>query len=235
VAQTVEEWRWVVGYEGIYEVSNYGRVYSVPRRNTQGGVLAQVLVNSYLKVALHRNGRKRIRPVHQLVAEAFIGPCPPGEEVRHGPEGKLDNRASQLCYGTKIDNARDKERDGTSYGGESHVRSKLSIVKVSDARRRAALGEPVDSLAREMGVTWSAMHSAITGKSWRSCPTPPVQMTRGRCGTDNRNSKLTEQIIAECRQRHAAGESSTSLAQEFGVTRGTMWKVLSGRTWSHSV
>lgn len=53
------------------------------------------------------------KTVHALVALAFLGPRPDGHEVRHGPNGKSDNRASQLCYGTHKQNEEDKLRDGS--------------------------------------------------------------------------------------------------------------------------
>ena len=70
---------------------------------------------------LYKDGKARQRPVHSLVAEAFIGPCPPGQEVRHGPGGSLDNRLVNLSYGTRAENIADQYRDG--FPGGSGLRS----------------------------------------------------------------------------------------------------------------
>jgi NUMOD4 motif/HNH endonuclease len=113
-----------------YEISSLGRTRSIDHevtaanrwgtfttRRMRGRILnGQFDRKGYLVVTIYSvpgaAGRER-RYVHQLVAEAFIGPCPPGEEVRHGPNGKLDNRASQLCYGTHSENmGPDMRRDG---------------------------------------------------------------------------------------------------------------------------
>jgi len=94
---------------------NQPGVWSDPEWN-RGRVLKQCLTtHGYHYVGLSVDGVVRTRVVHQLVAEAFIGPCPAGQKVCHGPTGKLDNRPSNLSYGSHSDNHLDKRRDGTDY------------------------------------------------------------------------------------------------------------------------
>ena len=53
-------------------------------------------------------------------------------------------------------------------------------------------------------------------------------------GSISVNSKLTEGVVRECRERYAAGDGTTvSLAAEFGVSQVAMWKAVHGRTWQH--
>lgn len=52
-------------------------------------------------------------------------------------------------------------------------------------------------------------------------------------GQKNHAAKLSEAIVAECRRRHAAGESGRSLAHQFGVTSATMSSAIRGNTWGH--
>ena len=52
-------------------------------------------------------GRKIKRTVHSLVAENFIGPCPPGQEVRPGDDNRENPRLDNLCYGTRKQNVAD--------------------------------------------------------------------------------------------------------------------------------
>jgi hypothetical protein len=98
-AVVVEEWRPVVGYEGLYEVSNLGRVQ-------RGDRLRKLSPNDYgyIVVQLWRDGQYRQFLVHVLVAAAFLGPCPDGYEVNHKHGDKADNRASELEYMTRSDN-----------------------------------------------------------------------------------------------------------------------------------
>jgi len=116
-----EQWKPVVGYETLYEVSNLGRVRSQLRRVLHKGrpitrqpqVLKPWKRKGYLCVKLCDSGVHKTFDVHRLVAAAWIGICPKGQEVCHGPNGKDDNSPSNLSYGTRVDNMQDRFRDGT--------------------------------------------------------------------------------------------------------------------------
>ena len=115
-----EIWRPVVGYEGLYEVSNLGRVRSVDRyyyRLHKGKVLSlSKNANGYLKVVLSCNGKCKTIKVHRIVAEAFL-PNPDNlPQVNHKDEDKTNNSVDNLewcnakynlSYGTRKDKVRD--------------------------------------------------------------------------------------------------------------------------------
>ena len=64
----IEEWRPIVGFEGLYEVSNTGQV-----RNCRGKLLRQGLNNNgYLKCVLCKKGKTKTIYIHRLVAQAFL-------------------------------------------------------------------------------------------------------------------------------------------------------------------
>lgn len=123
---TDEEWRPVVGWEEYYEVSDRGQVRSLDRTrpnpltggmSVHAGKLIPPRMNrgGYPQVNLYRPGYRRTRPVHRLVAEAFI-PNPEGLPiVLHGESGSLDNSVFNLRWGTNSDNMKDRIRDGTCY------------------------------------------------------------------------------------------------------------------------
>lgn len=107
-----ERWRPVAGFEGEYEVSDHGRVFSVPRGpKVPGGILKPgVHAKGHLQVQL---GKGRMVQVHHLVMFAFVGPRPEGLEICHGNGDPADNRLGNLRYGTRSDNEWDKVRHGT--------------------------------------------------------------------------------------------------------------------------
>jgi hypothetical protein len=110
----------------FYQVSDGGQVRSTGRRVTYsdgrsrwypGQQLAQTRnPGGYYKVNLYVGGARRTEMVHLLVARAFLGPCPPGQQCRHGPAGQADNAVTNLSYGTPRQNSgQDKRRDGGLY------------------------------------------------------------------------------------------------------------------------
>lgn len=114
-----ERWLPVVGYEGLYEVSDQGRVRSLDmidsmRRKHKGRVLVSIPVNKqgHLIVNLHKNGQQTMFLVHRLVMAAFVGPCPAGQEVRHLNDMPTDNALENLAYGTRAENMADMVRNG---------------------------------------------------------------------------------------------------------------------------
>lgn len=100
-----------------YEVSDSGRVRSLKawRGQTNPRILATALNRgAYPQLQLvAADGSVHTHRVHVLVAEAFIGPRPYGEVLRHLNGDPVDNRLSNLAYGTAADNARDSVRHGT--------------------------------------------------------------------------------------------------------------------------
>lgn len=108
----VEAWKPVSGYEGRYRVSDQGRVFS-----ERAGRILRPTQGRYLYVSLSQNGRAVKRYVHDLVADAFLGPRPPGQEVRHIKDDRSDNRAIALAYGTHSANMLDSVANGTHFTG----------------------------------------------------------------------------------------------------------------------
>lgn len=127
----MEEWKDIKGYEGIYQVSSYGRVRSLDRiveRKGKGDffIKGRVLTqsddtNGYMKVSLTKHDQKRTFKVHRLVAIHFLDnpnnlPC-----VNHKDENKLNNNVDNLEWCTKAYN----NSYGTKAKRQSETRKKL--------------------------------------------------------------------------------------------------------------
>lgn len=115
----MESWKPVVGYEGIYEVSDLGRIRSLARLDSRGRRRSAKIralsrqKSGHLTVGLCRSGAKKSAGVHRLVLEAFVGPCPPGMEACHWNDIPDDNRLENLRWDTRSANAADSVRNGT--------------------------------------------------------------------------------------------------------------------------
>lgn len=135
----METWNPVVGYEGYYEVSSHGRVRSVDRviafkdgrvRAYKGKVLAQYPDGfGYLKVTLKKQDTGTRLHVHVIVAAAFLGPRPAGQQVCHNEGNHLDNRPSEMRYDTVAGNHADIKRHG-----RQNRRKKLTDAEVEAIR-----------------------------------------------------------------------------------------------------
>ena len=127
VSAPPERWLPVVGYEGLYVVSDLGRVRRIGMRRREditrnpSGILKQVWRVRYLGVTLYSAGPRKSWSTHTLVTWAFLGPRPEGLEVRHLDGNPQNNALSNLRYGTTSENALDRVRHGThSKSRETH-------------------------------------------------------------------------------------------------------------------
>ena len=99
------EWRDIVGWEGLYQVSNEGQVRGFHKRYKSMRDKKLTLVgNRYLYVGLYDKPRKQLVPVHRLVAETFIPNPDKKPEVNHINGIKTDNRVGNLEWVTRKEN-----------------------------------------------------------------------------------------------------------------------------------
>jgi hypothetical protein len=163
-----EEWRPVVGYEGFYEVSSFGRVRTLGggKARTHGRILkATVGTTGYLRVALSAGNVSRTCKVHRLVAAAFHGGIPPRAYVLHRDGDPTNNAADNLYFG----DARQNLKDAICHGvwkparGEAAGKAKLNTAAVQAIRASAGTHA---ALARLYGVDAKTIRSIRTNRSW---------------------------------------------------------------------
>ena len=176
-----EEWRSVPGYEGLYEVSDHGRVRScgwvTQTRNRYGEMRrkskAQLLKPmphptwGHMRVGLRKDSRKQRFMVHRLVALAFLPPAPADKPlVLHRDGDPANNRVSNLYWGDNKDNTQDAIAHGTLARGERATRGKLEEHQVRAIRQQHRAGESYSALGRRYGVTKRAIIMCVKRLSW---------------------------------------------------------------------
>jgi hypothetical protein len=124
MSQEQEEWRPVVGYEGYYEVSDHGRVRSLGwwvnarnghKRFWRGKVLTTGSREDYSCIRLSVHGVAKSVRIHELVAQAFLGPRPDGMVVCHNDGSRNNNRLENLRYDTTSENFMDEVRSNRNF------------------------------------------------------------------------------------------------------------------------
>ena len=183
---TIEEWRPVVGWEKLYEVSSLGRVNRLETTVRTCGtnmvfttrVIKKRQLSPYIdfagyeRVTLCDSGRKKNVLVHRLVAIAFI-PNPDNKpSVNHIDFNKLNNTTYNFEWCTHKENMRHAFKNGlfkapTPRRGEQCHLSKLKDSDIIDIRKRISNGERILSIAGYFGVTRGNIMAIKSNKTWK--------------------------------------------------------------------
>ena len=177
-----EEWKPVNGYEGVYEISNLGRLKRVGKAPGArvGHILATVLDgHGYAKNVLYRDGIGHPFSIHALVAAAFIGPRPEGYDINHLDGNPLNNVVTNLEYATRSDNNihsyRILHRTHEGMKGSRNGGAKLAENQVRKIHRLFATGRYTQSeLGRMFNVTHSTVHQIVHGRAWKHLNLSPL-------------------------------------------------------------
>ena len=165
----IEIWKDVPGYEGIYQVSNLGRIKSMSRIRVNGRakiltkdkILLSKTLNDYVKIGMTH----KYVLAHRLIAKAFI-PNPDNKpQVNHINGIKTDNRVVNLEWNTRSENIKHADNSGLrNLKGENNSRSKLSEIDVFEIRKS---DKPIIFLSKKYNVGRNCISKVLHKKTWK--------------------------------------------------------------------
>lgn len=157
----MEIWQPVPEFNGLYEVSDLGRV-----RNSRNGYVKKPTwskTEQRFCLVLWKENRCKLFKVHRIVLTAFRGPCPEGQEGCHNSGDTRDNRLDNLRWDTHTSNIADRALHGTSNRGERCGTAKLTLEQVRLIRADTRMQKHI---AADFGVRQSAISRIKTGDRW---------------------------------------------------------------------
>ena len=162
-----EIWKDIPNYEGRYQVSNHGRVYSLNQRKT---LMKPSISNyGYHRIGLYKNNVRTFKFIHRLVAQTFI-PNPNNlPEVNHLDGVKTNNKVNNLEWSTKSNNEKHAFRTGLkiSCKGIKHPKSKLTEQQVLEIRNKYMPRKySLTMLANEYNISFQLVSLIINRKIW---------------------------------------------------------------------
>lgn len=161
-----EMWEDVVGYEGHYQVSNSGKVFSL-----KSGIELKpnVVRSGYKMVRLNKNGWARDYLVHRLVADAFCNNPENKPIVNHIDGIKTNNYFLNLEWVTNSENQLHAHRLGLRSVKKRthHPMAKLSEQNIKDIRLKYAVGFTYKQIASEYNIHFSTVGRIIQQKLWK--------------------------------------------------------------------
>lgn len=169
-----EVWKDILGYEGLYQISDLGNVKRIARGpHTQAGrILKQSLRGrgqyKYWCVCLYKNGCKVVKQVHYMILESFVRPFNKDEVGRHLDGNRFDNRLCNLAHGTQQMNIADRDKHGNTVRGSKQWKARFNradILKIRSLYESGKFNQP--QLAKKFGVKASTIWCIINRKTWK--------------------------------------------------------------------
>ena len=165
-----EIWKDIEGYEGLYQVSNMGRIKSFQYDKIKGKILKPSLCAfDYLKINLRLNNTPKTEKLHRLVAKAFI-PNPENKpQINHKDGNKQNNRVDNLEWCTDRENKQHAVRMGlhTVLKGEDNPNAKLTWKQANSIRKEYKKGNTTHKkLGKKYSIGKSRIGEILLNKAW---------------------------------------------------------------------
>ncbi len=159
-----EIWADIPGYQNFYKISNFGRVLRVGSKILKPNLSS----NGYLRVNLCVKNMRQEYMIHRLVAMSFLGAKPfDGAEVRHLDDNKHNNVLSNIRWGTRSQNMKDRVANGVSNRGSRNGHSKLRECCVKAIKELLKNSVSASQIAKTFDVSRVTIVDIKTGRTWK--------------------------------------------------------------------
>jgi hypothetical protein len=172
-----EQWLSVKNYEGLYEISNMGRIRTYYNQGRKKIDIRPRLVDPYINrygykrimfYAKHKGFKPANKAICRMVLETFIGNCPIGMEASHLDGIRSNDKLDNLIWETHLENEQRKTRQGTRPIGENSKLAKLKEKEVIEIRRLYSLGGiSMYKLAKNYKVSKKTVMCVIKRETWK--------------------------------------------------------------------
>lgn len=170
----MEIWKDVVGYEGYYQISNFGNVKSLSRIKLHKGYiplltkekLMKININKYgySYISLEKNKKQKYCLIHRLVGIAFIDNNKNKTDINHKNGVKHDNRLENLEWLTRKENTIHSAKTGLTKIGELNYCTKLKNKDVLKIRESSL---STKELSQIYNVSVSTIYNIKSRKKWK--------------------------------------------------------------------
>ena len=215
----MEIWKDIIGYEGLYQVSDFGNI-----KNKKGLILKPVCRKGYLSIGLYKNNIYKRFSIHRLVMLSFVGSSQ--LQVNHINGNKKDNRLCNLEYCTNSENIRHADKTGLRYlKGTNNSGAKLCDGDILNIIKLRKKGYNQNKIADIYNVERSLISMICANKLWTHIKRDIPQV--------NNSMKISKDEYCKIFELYKSGKYQKDIAKMYNVSQSSISSIIKKYTKQH--
>lgn len=211
-----ERWYSIIGFEGLYQISNLARVKSlVDNFGRKRKMIKKQWINSdgYPSISMSKEGKSATKTVHRLVAIKFHRNPLKKKHVNHKDSNKKNNLPPNLEWSTEKENSNHARFHGIKMG--NFILNKKQVLSISKSKMSSY------DLSMRYNVDLKTINNIKTGKAWS-------KVTGIKHVKLDRQKQLSKDVVLRIYKSKLSG---ASIAKEYGLSRSVVSHIKTGRTY----
>lgn len=234
----IEEWKNIIGYNGKYQISNFGNVKSYKRYKEGKILLPTKDKDGYFQIGLRdENSKRKWYRIHRLVANAFISNPNKFTEINHKDNNPSNNKVDNLEWCTIEYNNKYRFTHGNGNNkGENGSCATLTNKEVKEIRKKWNTGKyKVKDLMKLFSSTRAVISGVINNKTYIDKNYIKVYDSKlNYTGEKSPHAILTKEKVLEIRSLYSNGNYTyKKLGKIFGVSDKTIEGIVKFRKWKN--